>query len=743
MDIWRAAEVLNRRKWLILFSMVVALVLAFGATRLTGSRWMATVTFMTPETSSLTSVTGESRRPPTHQEMKTLEAMYTAILTSREVVLPAYQKIKEDLPTDNGIFDSIELEAKGARMYEAHVYNSNPELAEKIANALADSFVERNRSLNTEQSANVVALLEQQLRELDAKLAKARRAYRTYSSKNKVLGNPDQELELSISEIESTRLKRNQVREDLASMTARLQKAQSDLAALEPTLRGARPDLTGPRAESIAAELSQVEAKLASLQGRYGNEHPEIKEARSARQELQSRLKIAQAEEVRTAEYAEKLAERAALQRTIREIQPNMAELEAQARTLDTTMVEIEGRLERSKALGDPFGSLASEVAMLVANRENLAARLNAAQMALDVTRRNNPMVIMSRVNELNPPVNVTAGRTKKMIILAALCALIGTSGLIIALDSVDRRLKTVNEAEQVLPARVLAAIPQPEGQLSYSELARISELQPRSLPAESYRFLGLHLLSAAGPNVRSLMALSAKAEQGSTTAITNLAITLAQAGHKVVLVDANIRTPELHQVFNTENEFGFSDLVMDPTVSSFEKAMTATSVPNLRIITSGRTPDNPWELFRSENLVGVSDRLREMADYVLFDTPSGTLFTDALNLAPIVDAAFLCVRAFETPSGAEQRLIDLVNQSNVTVLGAVLNHVPASMVAGYENYQHYYAPALRSLTAPAVGGSDAIAIASQQRPQQTSMVDMPDMIGASGSSDQGAKKEM
>jgi Mrp family chromosome partitioning ATPase len=115
--------------------------------------------------------------------------------------------------------------------------------------------------------------------------------------------------------------------------------------------------------------------------------------------------------------------------------------------------------------------------------------------------------------------------------------------------------------------------------------------------------------------------------------------------------------------------------------------------VPNLTVITSGAIPYNPWEMFRSQRVSEVSNYLLKHYDYVLYDTPSALIFTDALNLAPVVDAAFLCVRAQEPLTGAEGRLIELLNQANVSVLGSVLNNVPLSVLEGYSNYQRYYGP--------------------------------------------------
>jgi capsular exopolysaccharide synthesis family protein len=707
MDIWRAIEVLNRRKWLILFSVVAATVLTFGATRLMGSRFEATVQLISPQTAARASSIGSTEQRNDRMEdspatQKMLQSMYTSILLSREVIEPAFKKLKEPLPQGTSLRD-ISFDVVGPRMYELHVTSSKPDKAEMLANAVAASFVQRNHGLYTQEAEKVLKLLQAQLRIADADLAKARRKYQAYSSQHKVIGTSEDEAKNALTEIEAARARRNAVQEELAAATVLARDTERHLAELAPALGGPRPVLAGPHANALSGELDRIESRLATLEARYGNNYPEVKESIAARNTLKARLQAAATAEAAIAEYDRKSAERVALQKTLADVKTKVGALQAQTAALDASISSAEIRALQARELNDPLGStIASEVAARVDARASLANRLHAAEMAVDAAQRQDPIIVLAEANDLNPAQNVTAGRTKKLLVMAVLASLLGSCGIIIGLDSLDRRLKTVGEAEKLLPARILAAIPQPETVLPYSALARVAQLNPRSLPSEAYRFLGLHLLSGAASQVRSLMVVSAKAEQGSTTTVSNLAITLAQAGHRVVLVDANMRTPELHKVFETQNEFGFTDLLMDPTASSFERALLPTDVDNLRIITTGSAPENPWELFRSENLQAVSRRLRDTADYVLYDTPSGVLFTDALNLAPIVDGAFLCIRALETPTGEEQRLIDLISQSNVRMLGAVLSDVPLSMIAGYENYQHYYAPAaLPSLPAP------------------------------------------
>jgi capsular exopolysaccharide synthesis family protein len=262
-------------------------------------------------------------------------------------------------------------------------------------------------------------------------------------------------------------------------------------------------------------------------------------------------------------------------------------------------------------------------------------------------------------------------------------------------------------------------------GQVTYSSLARATELHPQSIHSEAYRFLGLNLLNPRNSHIKSLMVLSAKAEQGSTTTLTNLGITLAQAGKRVIVVDANIRTAELHTVFGMDNEFGFTDVVRQPSRSNLDRAFRPTTVNNLEVITSGTTPTNPWELFHDSHIHDLSHALHERADYVLYDTPSAAIFTDALNLAPVIDGAFLCVRALEQLTGAEQRMIEQIEQANVQLLGSVLTDVPAAVVEGYRNYQHDYQPVAQAAeSAGGQAGSLAIAPSFVELPGESTKRD-------------------
>lgn len=693
MDFWRAVEILNKRKWLILLSTVLATLLTFGATRLVGSRWQATVRFVTPPSSTAMSGTediiGMRKETPGRGNHQEQAEMYEEIVRSRDVLEPALRKSRiTQLPPN--FLEGIQFEVKGPRFYQLIIQDASPARAEVIANALAESFVDRFRSLYTQQAEKVVKMLEDQLRDADARLAEIRNRYDGYRRNKNIVTTVNDQLGTAMFRFQSARQKRDDVADRLAEARARLAEREAELSTLPATISSIRPVEQSPLVIQLEGQLAKVEAELIDLRNRYTDEQIEVRRRLALRDSLEGRLK-AERERQSTFTVTEPNPQVGIVKQSIGDLKQEIRGFGAQLASLDTTVSQARGDINSLMGVDGPLNSIMDEMQQASDNRANVVERLHAARGALDVAERQNPIAIMDRVNDFNPPVNTTIGRTRKLILLAALCALVGTAGLILAFDSVDRRLRSVKQAEGILPAPVLAAIPQPIGRMNALTMARATELLPLSVHSEAYRFLGLHLLSTRGPRIRSIMVISAKAEQGSTRTATNLGITLAQAGQRVIVVDANVRTPSLHEVFDLSNDVGFTNLLQKPDDAALEEALRPTSLPNLRIVTAGPATDNPWELFRSQNLVELSQRLRDLADYVIFDTPSALAFTDALNLAPAVDAAFLCVRALEPPSGAEQQLVDMLKQADVQVLGAVLNDVPASVLESFQNYQKYY----------------------------------------------------
>ena len=682
MDLQAAAEIVLRKKWLIAFSVLLTALLTAGATRLTGSRWTGTVKFISPVASPLAEGPQE-RQNGTSLDPHAQSVMYLSVVKSMDVVAPAIKQAGLAASAAD-ILDRIDFDAAGDRMYELKVSDTNPRRAETLANAVADSFVRRNQDLATQQARKIVRLLEDQMRQADANIARVRARYDAFSATHKVLGDPNNQLFLVLKRLETSRLNRNEEEARVAQARAQLAARRSAYNRLPDQV--IRQDVAGSSAlaKGLEAELAQIELDLLDLRQRYTDTEPKVAALLDKRRNVQARLREEQGK--KSAATMPNPA-RAGLPQSLDELNQMIASSEAAIGTEDANIANAEAEIKQLRDINSPLNTLAAELASATEARTNLSARLNSARIALDTAAQQHSLVIIEHVGLTNPPMNMSAGRSKKLVMLAALCALLGACALAIGLDSADRRVRTVEQVERRLPVRVLAAIPRPSGDVPPSALARATETLPLSPHAEAYRFLGQSTLRA-GADMRSVMVIAAKSGQGSTNTIVNLGITLAQSGKRVILVDANVRNPRLHAVFGLSNDVGLTNILQAYDLRAMQDAIQRTPVPNLRVLPSGPFSRNPWKLFSGPRLRDLTEFLQTQADEVLYDTPSAIAFTDAMNLASVVDGALLCVRALETLSGEEARLLEQIEQAGVSILGCVMTDVPASVLESFQDHQ-------------------------------------------------------
>jgi len=201
---------------------------------------------------------------------------------------------------------------------------------------------------------------------------------------------------------------------------------------------------------------------------------------------------------------------------------------------------------------------------------------------------------------------------------------------------------------------------------------------------AEAYRTLRTNMeFSNLDKSLRALVVTSAGAEEGKSTTLANLAVTIAQGGKKVILVDADLRRPTQHQIFGLKNDVGLSDMVRDDT-SLAEPPLQDTAVPNLKVLTSGHLPPNPAEILGSKRMSEILAVLLERADMVLCDAPPVLAVTDAAVLANKVDGVLLVVSAGKTKRESAKKAQAQLGKINARILGAVLNNVKADSGAQY-----------------------------------------------------------
>ncbi len=209
----------------------------------------------------------------------------------------------------------------------------------------------------------------------------------------------------------------------------------------------------------------------------------------------------------------------------------------------------------------------------------------------------------------------------------------------------------------------------------------------PRSPVAEAYRSLRTNLeFSGLDRPLRSMVVTSAGAEEGKSTTLANLAVALAQAGKRVILVDCDLRRPSLHETFGVRNSVGVTDLMRDESLMA-NPPFQDTPVPNLKLLTSGQLPPNPAELLGSRRMDEIIACLLGQADVVLFDAPPIIAVTDAALLSAKVDGVLLVISAGKTKREHAAKAKTLLDKVNARLVGTVLTNVTLD-----SSMQYYYA---------------------------------------------------
>jgi len=177
--------------------------------------------------------------------------------------------------------------------------------------------------------------------------------------------------------------------------------------------------------------------------------------------------------------------------------------------------------------------------------------------------------------------------------------------------------------------------------------------------------------------------------QEGKTTTLCNLGIAVAQGKKKVLLVDADMRKPRLHEVFKKNNETGLSSVLSGQL--SIEDVLQKTDIENVYLISGGVIPPNPSELLAGGRMREFVTKVKENFDFVLFDSPPIGMLTDGVILSRVVDGAIMVVQSGRTSKRILARIYQLLNDAKAKVIGIVVNKVSIISGGDYYYYAHYY----------------------------------------------------
>jgi polysaccharide biosynthesis transport protein len=281
--------------------------------------------------------------------------------------------------------------------------------------------------------------------------------------------------------------------------------------------------------------------------------------------------------------------------------------------------------------------------------------------------------------------------KKKRNLLLALIVGLSLGVGLAFFLEYLDNTIKLPEEIKEVLKIPYLGPVPafSPDENQPSVSVDLVTIHSPKSTASEAYRGIRTGILfSSADTTPQVIMVTSAGPKEGKTVSSANLAVCMANAGSRTIIVDGDMRRPRIHKVFDMDRTIGLSSILVG--TGSPEDAIVASGIQGLDILPVGPLPPNPSEIIGSKKMEQFLNDLRKKYERIIIDSPPISAVTDAVALAQMVDTTLLVIRAGQTPRQLIQNGLEQLSAVNANVLGAILNAVSVGRDS-YYYYQYYY----------------------------------------------------
>jgi succinoglycan biosynthesis transport protein ExoP len=367
------------------------------------------------------------------------------------------------------------------------------------------------------------------------------------------------------------------------------------------------------------------------------------------------------------------------------------ANLTVEIERVQASIQEIEGRIQALQSAGQ--GADQNELSRLqdqLAQYQNSHSALQTSLSNIGLAEANSGATVTVVSPATRPLVPIRPQTLRNTLVAAAVGAML-SAAFAFLIEYLDDTVKAPEDLK-LAGLSVVGVVQRvdPQGNDGAPHVFAIS--QSRSLAAEAYRTLRTNLqFSSLDRPLHSLVVTSAVATEGKTTTAANLAVVMAQAGKRVVLVDADLRRPSAHRLFGLSNGTGLTTVLVEEP-SAVNGYLQKTEVENLRVLSAGPVPPNPQELLGSRRMEELLHKLEESADVVILDTPPTLVVADANVLAARADGVLLIVNTESTRRAAVQRAAEGLRQVGANLLGGVLNMVgTGGRRSAYYDYSYHY----------------------------------------------------
>ncbi len=565
------------------------------------------------------------------------------------------------------------------RMLVISFQHTDPVLAADIVDNVAQVFIQRSFEGKTEKFTKTSEWLDRTTRELQSKVEQAEKDLADYSGSHNIYSSDGKE-NLAIDKL--TKLHGESIR----VQTERMMK-QSLYEEVKAGRVSQLPEsFADPRMGELQKKLGELEATYSQLNVTYGPKHPRVMET---------------SEQIATIK---------------RQLEDSRKSLE------DKLKADYERAIRDEGSLGGAFSIAKSEAAQ----QNQAAIQFNILKKNVDIAnslyteflQKTNQAKIQeheqhSDTKMIDPPqvpVSPIAPNRPRTILIGFAVSLLAGVGLALFLEYLDNTVKTVEDVSRYAQLPALSVIPAIKGRRARAlsagsngkkktssgltlnkgkglNLDQLPLLDARSSVAEAYRVLRTSvLLSSADKPPKTILVTSGQPGEGKTTTVINTAISLAQLGASVLIIDCDLRKPSVHKILGVDHVVGLSTYLARR--AEIDDVIQKLPIPNLAVLASGRIPPNPAELISSSRMKEMLGLLSERYDHILIDSPPLLKVTDPVILSTLVDGVMLVVHGGKSTREVVRRTRQELSSAGAKIFGVVLNNVDMHR-DGYDSY--YY----------------------------------------------------
>ena len=559
---------------------------------------------------------------------------------------------------------------RNSRLVDIGFQAKNPFLATQIANTTARAYIDLNLETKLKATQEAVNWLDSRINEERKKVTQAEEALLRYKGQHGIITDFSKDVE-SITAQKLAALNQQAIEAEAKRMEAETRYNQAVSLGMSPEMLDSIPELLQ---NDVIKQIKGMEVELlkrrSELSKRYGANHPQIVAIQNELETLQTRKN----EEVK---------------RVVNSLYNDFKVAQARAQSLKNALNAQKSEVLNLNQKAVSYTVLKREAESTREMYDLVIKRFKETSMTENIRTGN--------IRVVDPaPVPLAPVKPKKSqnTLLGLIMGLALGVGLAFFLEYLDNTIKVPDEVKSRLKIPYLGPVPvvvsslngdgtgKPEGYL-------ITVEAPKSTASESYRGIRTSISFAAVDNVPHLILITSAAPgEGKTMTSANLAVTLAQAGSKVLILDCDMRRPKLHRVFNITRDLGVSNILAGSC--TLDEAIFPSAIPGLDVVSSGPVPPNPSEILSSESMKKLLETVRGRYDKIIIDSPPLTAVTDGVILSRLADGVVLVVRAGETHRQIIQNGLGLLQAANAHILGAILNGVNMGRDS-YYYYQYYY----------------------------------------------------